>query len=720
LKSLSPNELIYFVSGMWCSTCAKNVRESIINLDGVDSAQINYSSKLLFVKAKAGIGNISVLDDSIQKKVSRIGFGIKRQSGDWILRFHEALAKETDQKITWVEVSLVWFLAMWSSMFAFSGYLGGLNTQELYLVTLASAAFGLPAILIGVRSYANAGLRALWFSHLLTLDLFILLGAVAVIAVTITSILAGATNSYADSGSMILAILLLTKKIENTVTTKITTNILFQLHPTMNNTLMFKEGDWRKVDVSQIRRGDRIQIMEGETIPLDGILEDECASLNNHLINGENSRVLLKSGDDVFAGAIAHASMVLRVSAPLGQRKIDAWAEKALVTHGNAGHFEKLFQRIESKLVTIAFSGAILIALAAGLRAESAWKVSESFFVGILVFCPCLFASILPLTKQIAYLSLLKKGILTSRVEALLDLNNVRHFYFDKTGTLEAVESTYISFGGDNTVLPYLSALSANAQHVILRGLKDLNSEAEALIELAKIEEHANQGVIAWDQHGIKVVVGRKAFLVKEGIPIDEKLDPAISYVGLNGNLVGQLLNKTHYDCNSTLFLKSLLGLVAGSQIEILSGDPSASAGAAYSSMGPRIQYRGNLSPEDKFNFIKPDSAFIGDGLNDTLALAKAQVSFRLGQRVRGFAPVDFYLQTPDLNLVILAVQYAKKYRKVLIQTGCFAVFYNISTLSLAALGKFNPLGAAVAMLLSFTLMLLSVLRLQRPEGVHK
>lgn len=709
----APNELIYFVSGMWCSTCAKNVRESVLSLEGVDSAQINYASKLLLIKTSAGIDTHPGLDDSIQKKISRIGFGIKRQSGDWILQFHEALKKESNQKITWTEISLVWFLAMWSSMFAFSSYLGDLNSQELHMLTIVSAAFGLPAIVIGVRSYANSGLRALWYGRLLTLDLFIFLGAMAVITVTLTSLISGTAESYADSGSMILAILLLTKKIENSVTTKITTNILFQLHPTVNNTLTFKKDEWKKADVSQIRRGDLIQILEGETIPLDGVLESENASTNNHLMSGESLQVSMKKGDDVFAGAIACSPLTLRVSAPLGERKIDAWAEKALVSDNNTGRFEKLFQKIESRLVTVAFSGALLIALASAVRGDGAWKISESFFVGILVFCPCLFASILPLAKQIAYLALLKKGILASRLEALLDLNSIRHFYFDKTGTLEAVESTYLPINNNKAVLPYLAALTAKAQHVILRGLT-LNEEAASSIQLDKIEEHANQGVVAWDPDGIQLVVGRESFLKAQGISINKTLDPAFSYVAFDGKLVGQILSKKLYDSKSTIFLKTLLDSVPGSQLEILSGDPSLASSASYSAIDPRIQYRGNLSPEEKSSFIKPHSVFIGDGLNDTLALSKAQVSFRLGQRVRGFAPVDFYLQIPDLNLITLALKYSKKYRRILIQTGCFAVFYNIITLSLAIFGKFSPLGAAIAMLSSFTLMLLSVLRLQK------
>lgn len=713
----SPNELTYFVSGMWCSTCAKNVRESVQSVDGVESAQLNYASKLLFVKTNAEIDSWAQLDESIQKRVTRIGFGIKKQSGDWILRFHESLQKESRQKISWTEISLVWFLAMWSSMLAFSGYLGDLDQRDLHLLTVASAAFGLPAILIGIRPYANSGLRALWFSRLLTLDLFIFFGAIAVLAVTLNSLFSGADYSYADSGSMIIAILLLTKKIEALVTTKITNGILFQLHPTVNSTRIYKKGAWVSADVSQIKRGNLIQVDLDETVPLDAVLESDIAFSNNHLMSGETSRVSLKKGDDILAGAIAGSLMTIRVTAPLGERRIDVWAERALISGDKSGRFEKLFQKIESRMVIAATTGALLIALTSALRGDSGWKIAESFFVGILVFCPCLFASILPLAKQIAHLALINAGILSSRLEALLDLNGVKRFYFDKTGTLEAVESTFISLIDDTRVPAYISKLAVLGQHAILRGLPHVTSQPEDTVKIENFQEHANKGVTALVGAVGKLIVGRKDFLQEQGVEIQRTLDPTVSYVALNGALVGKILSKKVYDLKAQNFLQSLLESVENSEIAILSGDPSPTAGQFYAALNSKVKYAGNLSPEEKAQRIQSHSAFVGDGLNDTLALAKAQVSFRVGQRVSGFAPVDFYLKNADLSQIAVVLQYAKKYRRILIQTGFFAVIYNLSALSLAIFGLFSPLSAVVAMLTSFSLMLISVLRLKKVDG---
>ncbi len=713
-------QLIYFISGMWCSTCAKNICESISQIEGIASVDLNYASKLLVVKPDSLKKEIAHLDQSIQAKVHRIGFGIKKQSDGWILNFHEKLQKEAHQKISWTQVSLVWFFAMWSSMLAFASYTGGDLTQnDLYTLALISSAFGLPAILIGIIPYARSGLRALWFSQFLTLDFFIFIGGCSAMGISVASLMSYSSLTYADSGSMIIAILLLTKKIENTITTSLTANILYQLHPQKKEVEAFKKEHWKQVDLSQIKKDDLVRIPSQETIPFDGILESSSTKVNNHLMNGENFPVELKKGDHIFAGAIAQEALELSVSSPLGERKIDTWAEAALLSKNHKSKYTKFFSRIESSLVIIAFGGAFFIASFQYLRGFNISSTIESFFVGILIFCPCLFASIIPLAKQMAHLALSQAGLLLQREDALLDLSSptITHFYFDKTGTLEAVESTFISQDiHDKTTTPYLKSIAEKSKHVTLRGL-NLSGESQPIQE---IHEIPGKGLTAKANDGTNLIVGTPRFLEEKNFKVTG-FEPTSSLVAINQKIVGQIMRTSLYNSKSQQFLKKLLKLVAPtSKIDILSGDPNIDAGGFLTQVDPRISYQGQLSPQEKAHRIKDNSVFVGDGLNDTLALSKARVSFRMGHRIQGFAPVDFHLQTPNLDLILIAIQYAKKYRRVLIQTGYAALTYNILTLSLAALGKFSPLGAVLSMLASFSLMLLSVFRLYKIEGVKK
>src|SRR5690606_34078045 len=112
-------------------------------------------------------------------------------------------------------------------------------------------------------------------------------------------------------------------------------------------------------DVSQIKRRDLVRVLPQETLPFDGVLESEKAQINNHLMSGEVRVVHLKKGDHVFAGAIAQNEIKIYVTSPQGERKIDAWAEAALLSENNKSRHTKLFTKIESGLVVFALFGAI-------------------------------------------------------------------------------------------------------------------------------------------------------------------------------------------------------------------------------------------------------------------------------------------------------------------------------------------------------------------------
>lgn len=728
LDAVTKNRSLYFVSGMWCTSCARSVGDAVAKVRDVRSADVNYASKLLVVESGGERAAVD-LEEEILSKIDRIGFSIKPLPEGWTHGFREALEEEMDGRLSWASIAIVWFLAMWSSMLAFARYAGaGLSETEAFYLSAASSAFGLPAILIGLRPYALAGGRALFSNRRLTLDLFIFLGAVAAIFVSVLSFFKGQSVSYADSGAMIIAILLLTKKIENAVVKKVTSSILSQLQTGQKNVEVLKSGAWTSGDLSQIRRGDRVRFRAQDTIAFDGVLALASASVNAHLLSGENVPCALVEGDDLFAGAIALSDVEMIVQKPLGFRRIDAWAETALAGQARGSNVSKVFSKIEANLTGVALTGALSLGVLAVVRGADFAEAARSFFIGILIFCPCLFASIVPLTKQIAHLALLRLGVLVTRSEALLDLNRVETLYFDKTGTLEAVATTFEAFGGRDEVMPYLSEIARRSAHPLLRGLGMDEGRAEVVgfggagigptgdgggsARLTFFEETAGEGVSALTENGDRVFIGRAGYLKRNGVTGDERWDEDFPGVAWNGQIVGQILVKKTYDSKAKELLLRLLEGNPKLRIEILSGDPVSGAGDELKGLDARIRYRGGLSPDEKAALVGAKSAFVGDGLNDTLALAKADVSFRIGPRAAGFAPVDFHLQVPRLGLVFDVMAYARRYRRVLLQTAAAALIYNLCAFTLAALGAFSPLGAVVAMLVSFSGLLLSSLRL--------
>jgi Cu2+-exporting ATPase len=703
-------EMIFFISGMWCGTCSKSVASAVRGLPGVEVAEVSFSTRLLTVRALVG-ADPAELEPEILSRVQGLGFGIKRQSEGWLVTFQEDLRREHARAVSALRLALVGFFAMWSSMFAFAHYLGGLNPTEQWLLTRLSAGFGLPAILLGVPPFLHAGWRALAKSRLLTLDLFIGLGGLCALGASLLSLLSGGADSYLDSAGMVLFVLLLAKALEAQLSGYLSAQIL-SLHRQGADSVEWLSGDgtWKPLRLERARQGQQVRFQPGQTISLDGQLDSPRALINAHLISGEAGDLQLLQGAPVLAGSIARSPLQMTVREPLGQRVIDRWAESSLLSRGRPHAYSSLLRQLESGL-----AGAAL--LAAGVLGLTSWSAGEAFFVGVLIFCPCLFASILPLSKQLAHLALGRLGVRLYRPEALLDLGQVETVYLDKTGTLEAVESYYepSDATSEPRVRALLSALASRSGHPVLSGLQLPPAQFDSCA--MQLDEVPGQGVQARLEHDT-LLVGRPSFVAERLGGSLSRIQGTYPLVALNGRAVGRLITCQQFDALSLEFLRRLL--TSHRQVHILSGDPQGELVAArYHAVDSRLSYEGNLTPADKAQRIGErggKSLFVGDGLNDTPAMACATVSCRVGRRAPTVAPVDLEIPSGDLSVLLTVLNYSQRFLRTLKQTALLAASYNVLALLLACQGHFTPLGAVLAMFTSLTLLTLSAARLLRTD----
>lgn len=714
MTSQGHKELIYFVSGLWCQTCANTVEAMATRCPGVKSCKLNYPTKILRVELEQGVDHEEVHRHIVEQSAPS-GFGLKPLGKGWVQNFKSDLKSEMERRLRPVQTAVVIFLAMWSSMFAFAGYISELPTDQSFLLACLTTVFGLPALLIGVQPFARAGFRALRNGRHLTLDLFIAGGALSAAGLSLINLSRSIPVTFVDSATMILAILLVAKLLEAGLSYRLSTRILDAVKPLQFSIEVFRGGAWVERPVEQIRVGEKVRVGPGQTVPLDGTVVSDRARADRHLVTGEAEIHELDKGDEVLGGTIAHGNIVFVVRRPLGCRTVDSWAEAALVSPVREHAFSNLMRRVEERLVGVAVCGAFLVAAFRVVGSGSAAEGLEGFFVGVLIFCPCLFAAILPLSKQLATLHLRRYGVLLHRPEALFDLMVVERIYLDKTGTLEGMDTTFepVTLEQDRIELAreLLASLSVHCSHPILRGI-NLSGRSEFLTP-TELNEVAGQGVVARFGEQGTITVGRPDFVSQlTGTSWPDRRHQ-FPLVALNRTPVGFLVSKAQFDEAGFRFLEEL-SLLKKREVEILSGDPNPAASRRFEKTSVRLKYTGNLTPEEKADRISNPSLFVGDGLNDALALSRARVSCRIGDRARDFVPVDIHILGANLPALIDTLRYSTKFGKVITQTAGLAFLYNLVAIPLAALGYFSPLGAVLAMLASFLVMLISVSRLIR------
>ncbi len=703
---------IYFVSGMFCGSCAKAVEGRVQALPGVRLAGVNFASRLLRVETEQAC-DCDAVSLEVERTVRQGGFEIQAQSAGWLPGFLDQLREEQARAIPAWLLCLVFFFAMWSSTLAFAGYLGELQSQEKWLLAALSAGLGLPALVLGGWPFARAGLRSLFRARILTLDLFIALGAVCAGVFSLHNVASSSSQSYVDSAAMVLALLLGAKIAEARLAGQMASTILASIHGEDPPVRRLAPGAPAGKTASQIRRQDLVAFAPGETVLFDGTLIDESAQTDGHLLDGESTTRTLSRGDFIHAGSIACSELTVRVEHPVGSRLIDAWAETALTSAGRSHRYSELLRRLESRLTLIALSASMALGLLGYARTSNLESSLESFFIGVLIFCPCLFASILPYSKQMVHLALAKRGIRCHRADCLFDLSAVKTLVFDKTGTLENLESVLLCRDprGEPTLRCLLESLRQSSPHPILDGLPSFKS-AEFPPE-PRVTVIEGYGVKAkWESLEESLVVGRASFVL-DAIGQSVKLGDHRTLVARNGRVAAEIVPGAVYQQQALELLEELGRERPDLRLLILSGDPKPLSGPLKELVEDEVvEYRGDLKPRDKAALVPAESLFIGDGLNDILALAQADVSLRVGARARGYSAVDLELPQPELARLPYLLRASRRFTRVLAQTAAMAATYNLMAWTLAAFGWFSPLGAVCAMLTSLTLMALSCTRL--------
>lgn len=194
----------------------------------VRSASLSYPSKLLRVEVHHGT-DIEVAASAVESEIARAGFSGKRQLSGWIGSFRSDLDREQTQAVPAWLLAVVFFFAMWSSTAAFAKYLGQLSPSEEWLLASISTAVGAPALLLGAYPFARAGLRALILGRQLTLDLFIGLGAVSALLVSLSHLRAGSSHTFVDSAAMVIVVLLMAKVMEAKLAGRLAGRILYHI-----------------------------------------------------------------------------------------------------------------------------------------------------------------------------------------------------------------------------------------------------------------------------------------------------------------------------------------------------------------------------------------------------------------------------------------------------------------------------------------------------------
>jgi Cu2+-exporting ATPase len=492
------------------------------------------------------------------------------------------------------------------------------------------------------------------------------------------------------------------------------------------------------VPIDALVPGDRVRVLAGETIPVDGIVASGASAIDAGLLTGESRPVDIAAGDRVHAGTVNVAGPLdIDVSAAGEATRVGKLVASIEALSARKAPIERLVDRIAGRFV-LAVTTAALATLAIWTAIASITIGAEHAMSLLVVTCPCALALATPLAVTVALGRAARRGILVKGADALERLATPGTMFVDKTGTLTEGKLAVTSWRGDLDAARLVGLVEAGSNHPIARALcahaegrDDLEArngshqfpatDVGVTRVAADVREQLGAGVSGRvGTH--RVHVGSPSWIRTQASArpaIDRWVDDIAARgetpiaVAVDGSVVAVagLSDPIRPDARAAIEELQRLGW----RVEILSGDDQRVVDRVGDALG--ISGRGGVTPEQKTARVGAAKAtgpvvMVGDGVNDAAAMAAATTSIAVsGAAEIAIEAADVYLRDPSIRAIGATARGGRDTLATIRRSLKFSLAYNIFAGTLAATGLIHPLLAALLMPLSSAAVLASSLR---------
>ena len=763
------------VGGMTCAACQAHVDRAVSKLDGVQSVAVNLLAGSMLVDydpAQVSPDDICTAVDRAGYSASPVDAGGAGPSGSTQARSGAAHMEPPTKKLeaaasamrTRLIISIIFLIPLfYIGMGHMLGWpLHGVFTDHTHSMTLALTELVLliPIVYVNDAYFIN-GFKSLAHGAP-TMDALIAVGATASIAWSLyamfimadqlaagqihEAMMTGMDNLYFESAGTILSLVTVGKYLETRSKSKTGGAIeaLIDLAP-KTATVVADDGTETTVDVDSILPGQVLRVRPGESIPVDGVVLKGSSAVDESALTGESIPVEKTAGDTVNAATVNRTGSftfrATRVGADTSLAKIIQLVEDANATKAPIA---RMADKVAGVFVPVVFVISVVTFVVWMALTGSMNEALTSAVAVLVISCPCALGLATPVAIMVGTGKGAEMGILFKSAEALENLRSVGTVVLDKTGTVTrgkpAVTDIVVATRADGSpamseksLLKLAAALERSSEHPLAEAIM---AECEARGIVARmVEDFAavpGRGVTA--REGQNVIAAGNVRLMNElGVTVSAGLAEQFAAEGKtplffakNSELVGTIAVADEVKETSAEAIAALRKL--GVDVRMLTGDNRVTAEAIARRVGlSSEQVIADVLPADKERHVceLQDAggkvAMVGDGINDSPALARADVGLAIGTGADiAKEGADVVLMRSDLMDVARAIELSRATIRNIKQDLFWALFYNGIGIPLAA-GVFfpltgwqlSPMFGAAAMSLSSVCVVSNALRLR-------
>lgn len=706
------SEVSLIIEGIHCSACIWLNEKVISRLDGVIEANINFTNNKAHIVWNEGSLKLSTIID----KIRAIGYNAYPYDS----KTQEIYAYK-ERRSSYLRLIVGVFATMnimWIALSLYSGYFTGIEESHKNILHIAEWVLATATLFYsGSIFYKGAYFSAK--NGTVSMDTLVATGSSLVYGYSVYAAILGKSEVYFDSVTMIITFVLAGKYLES-LSKKQAVDVLDTLGANMpTEALVIKDGEKVLLPLDSIAIGDILEIKSGEMVAIDGVIVAGAADFDESSITGESMPIAKAAGESVVSGSTILNGVVryetYKDYSHSNFSIILKLLEESLAKKPNIENFANSLSRYFSLTI---LSLSIFTFILHFMIFDKSFETSLIICVSVIVIaCPCALALATPIASVVGVGSAAKKGVIFKASSALEKLAKATELFVDKTGTLtegrpQVVESQEI-LEFDKSVL---ARLLSGSNHPVARSLLE-HIGIDNNIWTSEIKETKSRGLSAVID-GQNIIGGNATFLQENGVNIPSELASAGFILSINKIVYAAYWLKDRVKPDTKEAIENIQK--TGIKITMLTGDNLQNASEIALELGIDSYYA-NLKPDDKYIHIKQaqeDGKIVvmaGDGINDTLALALADVSVSLSSASdASIMTADVILLNSNMTGLSDAFLVAKRTYKTIKQNIWFSLLYNVITVPAAIFGLVIPPVAALSMSLSSIVVVLNSIRIKR------
>ena len=725
---------VYPVMGMHCAACANNVEKIVKKQEGVEDASVNLAAAVLTVDFNSDVVSPEQLKDAVMK----IGFDLiidednsMEEQEEAEHSYYEQLQRKT--VVAWIFALPVAFMGMFFMDFP------GINWWMLVL--------SLPVLFYsGHAFYVNAWKQAKHFTS--NMDTLVALSTSIAFLFSLFNTLYPRfwyeqglePHVYYEAATVIIAFVLVGKLMEEKAKGKTSMAIrkLMGLQP--KTARILRDGKEEDILISELKKGDKVSVRPGERVPVDGLIVEGDTFIDESMISGEPIPVEKKLNDKVLAGTINQNGAFVMSAEKVGRETVLAQIIRMVQeAQGSKAPVQRIVDKVTAVFVPTVLAIAILtfmVWMIVGGVDDFSYAMLSAVSV-LVIACPCALGLATPTALMVGIGKGAEAHILIKDAVALEQMRKVDTVVLDKTGTVTEGRPTVTGWlhdaGWVNEHKGILYAAELKSEHPLaLAIVEELKKDGNKPAIIDSFESRTGRGIVVtrggktyWaGSHRLLNDFGAKVSdLLKSMVEEYERSGKSLVYFGEESTLLAVIVISDKVKPTSIQAVKQMQA--EGKYVVLLTGDGHLTAQNVAGEINAN-RFIAEALPDDKENVIKELQregrvvAMAGDGINDSQALARADVSIAMGKGTDIAMDVAMVtLMTSDLLLLPKAFKLSRKTVRLIHQNLFWAFIYNLIGIPIAAGILFpmygillNPMIASAAMACSSVSVVLNSLSL--------